>query len=210
MLAVILSCKQRLKVLASLLVDLADSDWDYPVISVMDDEAVEFAGKESSQRTAYRCAENFHLAIKRGYSSGVPWFVLFEDDSEVNINLKFNLHSWEPMQDGSLGYGGLSTNGGNRDSLGEGRDWYIPDSNLVYGVQGAVLTREFAKFVLDEWDMFPPLMPDMKLARMAGMNRVGRYCKHWPSLVRHRHEIGSTFDDHGVVKTEGFDRFWKA
>jgi len=207
MLAIITTCKPRLSVAADLLKDIHQSDWDYPVIITTDYEAVEMKGLTSSIPD-HRSNDNFKLAVKRGISAKVPWFLLLEDDSEININIKHNLLNWEPLLNASLGCGGLSTNGKNRHSYGEGKNWYTPDSNLVYGMQGAILTRDFAISLLDNWEFMQSNF-DLKLARYAGKNIVGRYFKYWPSLVRHRHEEQSVCN-HGIILTEGFDKEFKS
>lgn len=204
MLAVITTCAKRLKVLSLTMASLAASDWDYPVIVTSDVEASLQEGDTPDQRSN----RNFKKAIERAIYVDCPWFLLLEDDSEINRHIKHNLNRWAPLQSGKLSMGGLSTNGGNRVSFGEGLHYYTPDSSRVYGLQGAILTKAFACYALDHWDDVRANV-DIKLSRLAGSNKCGRYYKYWPSLVRHRHEVNSVCN-HGVIKTEGFDLNHKA
>lgn len=201
----VVSCPPRAPVLAECLASVRSSDWTAPVDVVLDTEAVGNDGETVPDRRSNRAL--WH-AVMRGLQTGVPWFVLLEDDGEVNRHLWHNLQRWEPLRAGLLGYGHLTTNVGNRDAFAEGRNWYTPDSGKRYGLVGAVLTREFAAWALCYRDTVPANV-DIQLARLGGGNHAGRFYVHWPSLVRHRHDVQSVCG-HGTIHTAGYDPDWRA
>lgn len=204
--AYIVTCMARNRELTELWNQLTrDTDWKFPIAIIYDYHC---PANEGVTDPNARGTEAFRTAIEIGYREGFPWFLLLEDDSEVNLHLQHNLQTWEPLVRGLVGYGKLSTNEGNKDVFCEGRNWYNPDSQRVYGLQGAVITRSFAKYALEHWNDIG-LNADLKLARMGGSNQVGHMFVYWPSLVRHRHEVESLCG-HGSIKTMGFDKEFKS
>jgi hypothetical protein len=201
----VVSCPPRASVLAECLAGVRASDWTHPVEVVLDVEVPENEGEAVPDRRSNRV---IHEAILRGVQGGLPWFVLLEDDGEVNRHLQWNLERWEPLTSGLVGYGALTTNEGNKDVFHSGPGWYVPDSSRRYGLVGALLTRQFAAFALSRWDTVAA-NADITLARLGGSNRAGSFYVHWPSLVRHRHEISSVCG-HGEIRTAGFDPDWRA
>jgi hypothetical protein len=201
----VISCEPRKELLAECLASVRGSDWTHPVEVILDHEVPENDGETVPDRRSNRVIKE---AVLRGVLSGVDWFMLLEDDGEVNRHLQWNLERWEPLVQGFMGYGALCTAAGNKDTFNSGRGWYVPDSSRRYGLVGSILTRTFAAYALSRWDNIGA-NADITLARLGGSNRAGSFSAHWPSLVRHRHELPSLCG-HGEIRTVGFDPEWKA
>jgi hypothetical protein len=172
-----ISCRPRAAVREETLRNLARTDWDEPVTTVLDDESFERA-QTRQEHTAYRLLEIL--------ASGRDGFGLFlEDDLEFNRYLRHNLTWWSPLRDADPGarfFASLYNPNIRHLSRQPGQAYFVADPEAVYGSQAFLLSVAMARYIIRHWHETIG-MQDIKMSRLAGRTCPIYY--HTPSLVQH-------------------------
>jgi predicted O-methyltransferase YrrM len=148
------------------------------------------------------------MLLQKALKDGTELILFLEDDLEFNLNFRYNLEHWGPLQHFQSGdhfYASLyNPNVGELERHQE-RDLIIARPEMVYGSQAVVLSRATVAHMLAHWGEIPG-MQDIKMSRLAG--QVTPLYFHLPSLVQHT-GINSVWGGHFHTARD-FQPRWKA
>ncbi len=170
---IIVTCRERERVLQQTLSNLAATDWPGQPHLQMD--------RMVTGDCRQRQTENVRLGLGWFVSqSDADYLLLLEDDLEFNTHLWWNLERWLPMVDGRLDFGSLY-NPNIRNNSGD--DYFIAHPGACYGSQAYVLSRAAVHVLLRDW-LNVIGMQDIKITRILGAAGYPLFY-HRPSLVQH-------------------------
>lgn len=174
--AFLMSCPARAEVREATLASFSRTDWPGPPVCVIDDGAME--------NRVRAITANWRRLIARALESSADFFLMLEDDLELNRYLHHNLQCWRPPRrlGGRRPFFGSLYNPRHPYILSEvGHGFVVTDPNSFWGSQALLLSRATAGYLLRFWD--DDGVGDILMSRLAA--RVGPIYQHSPSLVQH-------------------------
>jgi hypothetical protein len=200
MVAYMLSCMGRERVLRETLSDLAASDWDVAPTIEVDDCACH--SRLLRQRMLAR------RILERAVREGSEFVLLLEDDLKFNRNLRANLSRWPPLRAAHCGqhfFASLFNPGVSFRRLMPTIACAEAEPSTVYGSQALIMSYTTARYFVNCWGVDSSAHLDLRLRQLAA--RVCPILYHVPSLVQHRRET-STWGGPSICALD-FDRSWR-
>lgn len=174
--AFLMSCPARAETRARTRESFAQTDWQGPLVEVIDDGAV--ADKVGAITATWR------RLLERALEGGADFCLLTEDDLEFNPCLRHNLLAWQPLRSASANrpfFGSLYNPQRNYLFRNDAEHFQICEPDGFWGSQAVLLSRVLVRYLLSAWA--PTVAADVLLARTAA--RVTALYQHIPSLAQH-------------------------
>jgi hypothetical protein len=193
------SCRERDRLRARTLANLASSDWGDRPVTVQIDRA-----RYPDRRD--RICDTALLALKRSLRTPMDCVLLLEDDLLFNRFFRANIYQWRPFVEGKLTLAGLYNQDLGVVAYDAKANFVLVEPESVFGSQAFLISRDTVEYFVDHWhDVEAPL--DIRLSRLAGY--FGGYLYyHTPSLIQHvgkKSVWGGRFCD-----AIDYDPLWKA
>lgn len=185
--ALMLSCPDRAQLRAATLRSLASTDWKGQVEVLMD------GGQGDQAQRLHNIACAWRRLVALAASKDADFYLLMEDDIELNRHLEHNLRCWSPLRGrrGSMPFFASLYNPSRAYlSRNDAEHYLVAAPYDLWGSQALLVSHATAEYFVQHWDELDG-PPDLKMPRLA--TRLCAIYYHLPSLAQHT----------GVVSTWG-------